>query len=90
MPMKNDGAEIPMILPNIAEVSIQVFCLTAASTPSGIPIMIAMNMAANSEKQSSGQGRHEYRSYISPALVGFPQIWDFYPKLVIAPNENSS
>lgn len=37
---------MPTILENIADVSNQVFCFTAAITPKGIPISIAMNMAA--------------------------------------------
>ena len=45
MPMKKEGADIPTILENIAEVSNQVFCFTAAITPKGMPISMAINMA---------------------------------------------
>ena len=46
IPIKNDGAEIPMMLEKTAVVSIHVFCFTAAVTPKGIPMSTAMNMAA--------------------------------------------
>ena len=43
--IKNDGAEMPAMLANTAEVSNQVPFLTAAITPKNIPTIVANNMA---------------------------------------------
>jgi hypothetical protein len=52
--MKKEGAEIPMMLAKTDEVSNQVFCFTAAKTPSGIPTSIAIIMAANANSKVPG------------------------------------
>ena len=44
--MKKDGADMPMMLEKTAVVSSQVLCFTADKTPSGIPMSMAINMAA--------------------------------------------
>ena len=55
MAIKNDGAEIPITLAKTDDVSIQVFCFTAASTPSNTPMMVANIMAANASISVPGK-----------------------------------
>jgi hypothetical protein len=54
IPIKNEGADMPTILAKTDDVSIHEPFLTAASTPNGMPITTAINMAANARIRVPG------------------------------------
>ena len=89
IPVKKEGAEMPTMLENTAVVSIQVFCLIAATIPSGMPMSTARSMAAKASIRVPG------RASSNTSLTGFfclirpPEVRKLDSQFCIAPYKNA-